>query len=82
MELLWVIFTQHVNSAREKKNPLQLPYIPPNVDFPDDAAQQGDASWAADSTKAVFKKAVVGRGWHDDSSRYTTKNEKKYFIIK
>jgi len=26
------------------KNPMQVPYIPPNVDFPDDAAKQGNAS--------------------------------------
>ena len=42
-------------------------------------AKQGNASWAADSSKAVFKEAVVGGGWHDNTSRYTTKKEKKVF---
>ena len=59
------------------KNPMQLHYIPPIVDFPDDAVQQGNTSWAADSTEAVLYEAVMGCGWHDDASRYTTKKEKK-----
>ena len=35
----------------------------------DDTAKQGNASWAADSTEAVFEEAVVGHGWHYDTSR-------------
>lgn len=61
------------------KNPMQVPYIPPNVDFPDDAAKQGIASWAADSTEVVFKVAAIGGGGHEDTSSYTTKKEKKVF---
>ena len=37
-----------IQQGRPNEEPLaaslQLPYIPPNVDFPDDAAQQGNPS--------------------------------------
>ena len=59
------------------KNLMQLPYIPPNVAFLDDAVQQGNTIWVADSTEAVLYETVMGCGWHDDASRYTTKKEKK-----
>ena len=67
------------------KNSMQIPYIPPNVDFPDDATEQlqGNASWAADYTEAVLKEEVVGGGLREEICRWTTNKKKNnYFIIK